>query len=304
MLCHLGNNSLTVHAPAKVNLFLKVLGRRADGFHELETLMVPIGLYDTLHLEPASFEHIEFSVWGHGAARGGKSVVDQQSEIPEGRTNLVVRAAETLREATGTSAGARIVLHKRIPAAAGLAGGSSDAAAALLGLNQIWRLGLSQAQLHDLAARLGSDVPFFLSSRAAICRGRGEIVEPIHWSTRLYFVIVRPHTGLSTAEVFKHCRPTGSKWSADDLAMTLAKGDLGLAGRQLHNCLLEPAATLNQDVDQLRRTFARLPVLGHMMSGSGTSYFGICTQRKHARTVAARLHATRIGSVFTVESRP
>lgn len=304
MLCQPGDNSLTIHAPAKVNLFLEVLGRRADGFHELETLMVPVGLYDTIHLEPTPSEHIEFSVCRSGSPVAGQPVVDHHSEIPEGRTNLVVRAAEMLRETTGISAGARIVLHKRIPAAAGLAGGSSDAAAALFGLNQIWRLGLTLAGLHPLAAQLGSDVPFFLSSTAAICRGRGEVIEPMSWPTRLYFVIVRPHTGLSTADVFRHCRPSQTPRTAEELASVIAKGDLGQAGRLLHNRLLQPALALNDDVKTLRRTFAKLPVLGHMMSGSGTSYFGICAQRKHARTVAARLHATRIGSVFTVESRP
>ena len=304
MLCHFGANSLTLQAPAKVNLFLKVLGRRTDGFHELETLMVPVGLYDTVQLEQTSSEHIEFSVRSCGRPAGGESVVNQQSEIPEGRTNLVVRAAEALREATGSSAGARIVLHKRIPAAAGLAGGSSDAAAALFGLNHLWRLGLPTAELHVFAAQLGSDVPFFLSSTAAICRGRGEIIEPVRCLPRLHLVIVRPREGLATAEVFQHCKPTESRWSANDLANALARGDLGLAGQQLHNCLLEPASTLSEDVRELRRIFAKLPVLGHMMSGSGTSYFGICAHRKHARPVAARLHATRIGSVFTVESRP
>ncbi len=300
MLCHLGDETLTIHAPAKLNLFLEVLGRRADGFHELETLMVSVGLYDTLRLRHTTSEHIELTNSGIGTSGAG-----QMSEIPEGRTNLVVRAAELLREATGTSAGARVSLHKRIPAAAGMAGGSSDAAAALLGFNQLWRLGLAHAELHELAARLGSDVPFFLSSSsAAICRGRGERIEPVHWPTRLYFVVVRPATGLSTAEVFQNCRPQEERRSVEALATMLAKGDLGQAGQQLHNRLLEPALRLNEDVNRLRRTFAKLPVLGHMMSGSGTSYFGICAHRKHARTVAARLHATRIGSVFTVESRP
>ncbi len=299
MLCHLGEELLTIHTPAKLNLFLEVLGRRADGFHELETLMVSVGLYDTLQLRPTTYDHIEFKVTG-----AGMFGADQQSEIPEGRTNLVVRAAELLREATGSSAGARVRLHKRIPAAAGLAGGSSDAAAALVGLNHLWRLGLTGAQLHDLAARLGSDVPFFLSSTAAICRGRGELIEPIQWPTRLYFVIVRPPTGLSTAEVFAHCQPAGKPQLVDALATKLAKGDLRQVGQQLHNRLLEPASTLNDDVRQLRSIFAKLPVLGHTMSGSGTSYFGICAQRKHARTVAARLKATRIGHVFTVASRP
>jgi len=304
MLCRSGDKCLVLQTPAKVNLFLEVLGRRTDGFHELETLMVTVGLYDTLHLTPTTSDHIEFSVCGSGFSGTANPVVQQQSEIPEGRANLVVRAAELLRNATGSTAGARIKLQKRIPAAAGLAGGSSDAAATLVGLNTIWRLGLTVAELMGLAAQLGSDVPFFLSPSAAVCRGRGEIIEPVRWPTRLYFVIVRPHSGLSTAEVFQQCRHAERPKSAGDLATALTEGNLGRAGQLLHNRLMEPAMTLNPEVTHLRRTFAKLPVLGHLMSGSGTSYFGICAQRKHAKMVAARLRATRIGSVFTVESRP
>lgn len=302
MLFYGGEDSLTIQTPAKLNLFLEIAARRADGFHEIETLMVAVGLYDTLRIQPTPTETISLKVTCSGAVLPPHG--DQQSEIPEGSDNLVVRAAELLRGATGTSRGACLELHKRIPAAAGLAGGSSDAAAALVGLNRVWRLGLSPSELHDLAGQLGSDVPFFLSASAAICRGRGEIVEPFRLPVRLYFVIVRPPTGLPTAEVFRHCRPADCRRGVEDLVGALVKGNLGQAGRRLHNGLLEPAVALNNDVKQLRRIFTKLPVLGHLMSGSGTSYFGICAQRKHARTVAARLKAARIGNVFTVESRP
>src|SRR5262249_22303109 len=137
-------------------------------------------------------------------------------ELPgSGADNLVLRAACLLKEASGTSRGARMDLIKRIPLAAGLAGGSSDAAAALWGLNFLWRLGLSQRELSGLAARLGSDVPFFLcSSSAAICRGRGELVEPLPLPGRFWFVIARPQTGLSTAEVYRGCRPSPIAWTA------------------------------------------------------------------------------------------
>lgn len=307
MLCDRDAQSLIVQTPAKVNLFLEVLGRRPDGFHELETLMVAVGLYDTLSITPTRSTDITLKIISAGAIRqpnDDQPIENQRIEVPTGRENLVLRAAELLREKTGVFAGARLDLHKRIPAAAGLAGGSSDAAAALVGLNRVWKLGLSAEDLHELAGQLGSDVPFFLAGSAAICRGRGEILEPVSLPVRLYFVIVRPPTGLATAQVFQHCRPAKSRKSVEELISTLASGNPGAIARHLHNRLFKPAFELNEDVRKLRKTFDKLPVLGHMMSGSGTSYFGICAQRKHARTVAARLKATRIGHVFTVASRP
>ncbi|MFN0056654.1 MAG: 4-(cytidine 5'-diphospho)-2-C-methyl-D-erythritol kinase, partial [Planctomycetales bacterium] len=164
--------AVTVAAPAKLNLFLKVLGKREDGYHELETLMVSVGLYDTLQLKADPSGKIELAC--HDAGTLPPGALPRELPPADG-TNLVVRAAQLLRQVTGTQQGARLELIKRIPMAAGLAGGSSDAAAALIGLNRLWRLDLTGRELHELAAQLGSDVPFFLCpTPAAICRGRGE----------------------------------------------------------------------------------------------------------------------------------
>jgi 4-diphosphocytidyl-2-C-methyl-D-erythritol kinase len=285
-------NSVTVAAPAKLNLFLKVLGKRTDGFHELETLMVSVGLYGALTLE----------CHDAGSVRPGSPVRELP---PVDDNNLVLKAAHLLRRSTGTSLGAKLTLIKRIPMAAGLAGGSSDAAATLVGLNRLWRLGLSVVELHDLAARLGSDVPFFLcSSPAAICRGRGEIVEPQPLPLRFHFVIARPRSGLSTAEVFRHCRPSQIGWSATDLAAACHRGRIDHAVRYLHNALQEPAERLNTEVTTLKQWFSREAFVGHMMSGSGTSYFGLCRSRSQALQLAARLKAVRLGDVFVARSRP
>jgi 4-diphosphocytidyl-2-C-methyl-D-erythritol kinase len=175
----------------------------------------------------------------------------------------------------------------------------------LRGLNRLWSLGLSTPELAGLAARLGSDVPFFLcSSSAAICRGRGELVEPLPLPGRFWFVIARPQTGLSTADVYRHCRPSSVAWTAGDLAARLSRGGLRAAAGFFHNGLQEPAESLNADVTRLKRAFARQPFAGHMMSGSGTSYFGLCRSRPQAVTLAARLKAARLGDVFVVSSRP
>lgn len=295
-------NSVTVAAPAKLNLFLKVLGKRTDGYHELETLMVSVGLYDTLQvtLDPAGALSLECH--DAGTVRPGQAARELP---PVDGSNLVLKAAELLRRTTGTSLGAQLSLTKRIPLAAGLAGGSSDAAAALVGLNRLWRLKLSDVELHQLAAQLGSDVPFFLSSSAAaICRGRGEIVEPRPMPLRLHFVIARPKSGLSTAEVFRRCQPSQIAWSATDVAEACDRGRIDHAVRYLHNGLQEPAERLNAEVTTLRRWFSRESFVGHLMSGSGTSYFGLCRTRSHALQLAARLKATRLGDVFVARSRP
>jgi 4-diphosphocytidyl-2-C-methyl-D-erythritol kinase len=156
--------ALVIDAPAKLNLHLSVLGRRADGYHELETVMASIGLYDTLRLEPEQDGRLELT------CEGADSLAADES-------NLVLRAARLMAAEHGASPGARLRLLKRIPMQAGLGGGSSDAAAALVGLNLLWNLKLPSAELHRLAAMLGSDVNFFVDSTPlALCRGRGEVV--------------------------------------------------------------------------------------------------------------------------------
>src|SRR5580765_8949946 len=168
-------NFVTVFAPAKLNLILKVLGKRADGYHELETLMVSVDLYDTLTFRDDPTGNLSLTC-RDGGPRLARSPPREMPGV--GQDNLAIRAARLLQETTRTSHGARIELMKRIPLAAGLAGGSSDAAATLSGLNRLWNLGLTAVELMQLASRLGSDIPFFLCSAwAAICRGRGEIVE-------------------------------------------------------------------------------------------------------------------------------
>lgn len=301
---------LIVHAPAKLNLFLEVLGRRADGFHELETVICPVGLCDTLYVEAAAAEdHGELRFTSDWSAlerslgsRSGDvaSRLEAPAEWPADHENLACRALELLRRRSGRSPAARAHLVKRIPLAAGLGGGSSDAAAALVAGNLAWNLGLSHEELAGCAAQLGSDVPFFLARQTAVCRGRGERVEPVAVPAGGWFVIVRPAAGLSTAAVFGACRPSAGPRAADSVLAPLRLGDWPGVGRRLYNALEPAAERLTPEIGRLRREFAALDVLGHRMSGSGTSYFGICRNAAHARHVAGRLRARRLGAVFTV----
>lgn len=290
---------LEAWAPAKLNLFLEVLAKRPDGYHELETLMVPVTLFDTLELEEDPTGRIEFS---SQVVPGLQAAGTSTAVLPEGAENLVVRAIRLLRQRSGTSSGAVVRLTKRIPIAAGLAGGSSDAAAALAAARRLWRLPRSDALLHELAAELGSDVPFFLGGGSAVCRGRGERIEPASSGAPLHVVIVSPPAGLATAEVFRHCRPAEAAHRVVPLAQALARGDVVEVGRRLFNRLQAPAEQLSGWVGRLRNEFDRLDLPGHQMSGSGTSYFGLCRHAAQARRVAGWLRARGIGKVYAAQT--
>jgi len=300
MQIHRSAADIVVQTPAKLNLFFEVLARHDDGYHEIETLMCPIDLYDTLYFKEDPSGQIGLQCErdsGPGDPSGSGL-----GELPEGGDNLAVRACELLREQTGARCGASLRLVKRIPTAAGLGGGSSDAAAAMVVANQGWRLGQSLDDLARIAAKLGSDVPFFLVGGPAICRGRGERVEPVAGLAALHFVVVRPPAGLSTAAVYGACRVPAKPRPLKPLLDALKRGDINRAGRLLFNRLQPAAESLSPWIARLRREFDGLDCPGHGMSGSGTSYFGLCRHAKHARRIAGRLQANGARRVFAVQS--
>jgi len=297
--------ALEIWAPAKVNLFLEILGKRSDGYHELETLIVPISLYDTLVCEPEPSGDLCLSLepGSRGAAETTPGSDAAPAErVPLGSDNLIVRALDKLRTRYGLRNGMRVRLHKRIPLAAGLAGGSTDAAAALWAGNLLWGLNLSRAELQLLAAELGSDVPLFLGEGAALCTGRGEHWTAVEGLASLHLIILCPPEGLSTAAVYRACRPASDLRGAGPLIEALRHGDLGLAGARLHNQLQPAAAGLSPWIDRLADRCRRLPIPGHVMSGSGSSYVALCQGALQARQLAARLRAERLGQVFHVRS--
>jgi 4-diphosphocytidyl-2-C-methyl-D-erythritol kinase len=287
-----------VHVPAKLNLFFEVIGRRSDGYHEIETLMCPITIFDTMEFYGEPSGKIRFICELSSGMRG-----DRESEcIPVNGNNLAVRAVELLRQHAGVRAGATLRLIKRIPVASGLGGGSSDAAAALAAANLGWRVNRPIDELARLAGKLGSDVPFFLVRGAAICRGRGERVEPVAGLGALHFVVVRPPAGLATEMVYRVCRPAEKRKSVGPVAELLRQGKTSEAGKMLFNRLLPAAAELTPWIGRLQRAFNRLDCLGHGLSGSGSSYFGLCRHARHARRIARHLKALDIGRVFAVRS--
>lgn len=311
MLFRKTNCSLIVLAPAKLNLFLRVVSRRPDGFHDLETVMTAINLYDTLMIEEPSSDSSP-AQGSDDAGRLSLRVVDgcyrgrsgkMPFEAPADEKNLVIRAARLLRERTGCCRGASMTLIKRIPSSAGMGGGSSDCAAALAGLARFWNLRIPQCELMEMAAQLGSDIAFFLgTSSHSLCRGRGEIIEPLHNATPLHFVVAKPVSGLSTPSVFKKCQPDSTDGSVNRFVKPLHSGNLAGIARNMLNGLQAPAEDLNPEVRMLRELFERLPVLGHQMSGSGSSYFGVCHSQRQALNVAARLRSAEVPWVSVVAS--
>ena len=295
-----------IQAPAKINLFLEVFGRRDDGYHELETLLVPVRLYDSLGFSAVSAcqDGSAGPLELHISTSGGQSILRPPEELPTDRTNLVIRALELLREETGCRLGAVVDLVKRIPIAAGLGGGSSDAAATLRLANRGWNLGFNDLQLSELGAKLGSDVPFFLAHGPAICRGRGEKVEPLAAVQSLDVIILKPPPGLGTAEVYRALDGAARCETADltNLVTALHGRDLAEIGRRLTNRLQAVATNLCPWIERVRAAFAQLDFLGHQLSGSGTAYFGICRHAQHARRLATILRKRQLGLVCATRS--
>ncbi|MFZ9850677.1 MAG: 4-(cytidine 5'-diphospho)-2-C-methyl-D-erythritol kinase, partial [Vulcanococcus sp.] len=281
---------LLVSAPAKINLHLEVLGLRPDGFHELAMVMQTIDLADTLSLRPT--------------ADGSIRLQCDRTDLPTDGRNLIVRAGELLRARCGLpELGAAITLQKRIPIGAGLAGGSSNGAAALVGLNALWGCGFSREQLHAMAAELGSDMPFCLDGGTQLCFGRGEVLEPVAASgpgaagapDLGVLLIKHPQSSVSTPWAYGRCREQrgdfylSSEAEFEQRREALRRGGLlaALAGaapwppiRNDLQAVVEPeVASVREGLALLRRAGEALAVA---MSGSGPSLFALFADRAAA----------------------
>jgi len=292
---------LVVTAPAKINLHLEVLGLRPDGFHELAMVMQSIDLADQLVISPSADGLIQLSC--------------DRSELTTGGDNLIVRAAELLRSRVGLpELGARMTLRKRIPIGAGLAGGSSDGAAALFGLNQVWGLGLGESALTDLAAELGSDMPFCLGGGCQLCFGRGERLEPIaigQVAPLGVLLIKHPQVSVSTPWAYGRCRELrGQTYLADEQAFADRRQALRLsplvhalqgqgswpALRNDLQSVVEPEVpVVAAGMTLLRRAEQSLAVA---MSGSGPSLFALFSTRELADQAASALAAPLAAAGF------
>ncbi len=260
--------ALFVETPAKINLTLAVLGRRPDGFHELETVMLSVGLYDRLTLTPA-VDSLSLRCCGRSEKLAGDE------------SNLVLKAARLLLKQFGVQRPVQLTLDKRIPMEAGLGGGSSDAAAALVGLNEFWKLGLGAAKLHELASTLGSDVNFFLDSTPlALCRGRGEQILAQPFKGPAWLVLAKPDSGLSTAAVFRELSLENcGRRKSEALLAACRSGEIGALGHAVFNDLEVPSRRLSTEIEGVLVALRKTGLHGCRMTGSGSSCFAIARNR-------------------------
>lgn len=262
-----------------MNLALEVLGKRADGYHEIATVLQAVDLFDRLTVEAA----------------GTISLDTDDPALPTDDGNLVVRAAILLQKESGVDAGARIGLRKHIPVAAGLGGGSSDAAATLWALNRLWRLRWPKARLDEVAVRLGMDVPFFLGPGRALATGRGEQLEPLPAGGGYALVLVNPRVPLSTREVYERV-PAGWRAEAtgtERLIEALRTRNVAKVATALTNNLEAIVEPILPAVRQMKAALLAAGALGAVMSGSGPTVFGMARSLDHARQIRRRV--SRVG---------
>lgn len=283
--------TLTRTAPAKLNLTLDVLGRREDGYHEIKMVMTSVSLADavTLTSEPGE----------------GISLASNLGFLPLDGRNLAVSAALRLKEAAGADWGKlSIVLEKKVPVCAGMAGGSSDAAAVLVGLNELLGLGLTTEQLMEIGAKVGSDVPYCVLGCTALAQGRGEVLTPLPSLPRCWTVLAKPGFPVSTPELFARidarkvrCRP-----DTDGVIAALKAGDLPGVARRLFNVFEDvlPERKRHQ-VEELKRELLHMGAIGASMSGTGPTVFGLFDKEAPAREAAERLK-TLCKDVFVAET--
>lgn len=274
------SGTVEIKSPAKLNLFLEVTGRRADGFHELETVMVRTDFHDLISARIRSSDDSEKA---RLVIKGSPQLI---ARLPADSSNLIVQAAKSFQRKVRQDLDWQIVLTKNIPMEAGLAGGSSNAASTLLALNELTGQPLSKAELHEIAASLGSDINFFIEEcESAVCTGRGEIVTPIPSEGQLFFVIARPAAGNSTPEVFQRLVASSETVSSSALTAGLAAGNFADIQKGLFNRLTIPASELNLEMQELLHSLSAVSGRQAVMSGSGSTCFVCCRNQPEAEAI-------------------
>jgi len=271
---------MQVLAPAKINVWLRVLRRRSDGFHEIETLIAPISLCDEIQIERCS----------------GKKVIEFQCDdpsVPKGDENLAVRAANLFFERTNIDGGISIELKKKIPHGAGLGGGSSDAAATLLALNRLFETNLTREELAKLGSAIGSDVPFFIFESVATCRGRGELVTSMELPEQLSILLIKPDFVVATAWAY-------SRWHDSRQIPGVTYSAQEFAGQTFVNDLERPVFEKFVFLAQLKMWLLGQPEVGAaLMSGSGSTVFAVLRDSGRANELAKRAKAKIDSELWT-----
>jgi 4-diphosphocytidyl-2-C-methyl-D-erythritol kinase len=266
-------------APAKINLFLRVLGKRADGYHDIFSLMQKISLYDEFTFMPRS---------------EGITLKCSNLELPTDENNLVFRAAELLFSNMNYFGGIEITLNKRIPLAAGLGGGSSDAAITLMALNEVCSFGLTKKELMQLGSKLGADVPFFIFGTSAFASGVGDKLKTCKNLPEIQLVLINPQFPLSTKAVYSNLN---LRLTSEKINYSIPRlSTLSDVIRELHNDLEEVSLNMHPELGNLKQILLRHGALGALMSGSGPTVFGIFSDERAARNASALIDKEFSGS--------
>ncbi|MBJ8054745.1 4-(cytidine 5'-diphospho)-2-C-methyl-D-erythritol kinase [Bacillus cereus] len=253
---------LLVKAPAKINLSLDVLGKRQDGYHEVKMIMTTIDLADRLELMELAEDRIE--------------ILSHNRYVPDDQRNLAYQAAKLLKEKFNVKKGVSITIEKTIPVAAGLAGGSSDAAATLRGLNKLWNLGLTIEELAELGAEIGSDVSFCVYGGTAIATGRGEKIEHIKTPPSCWVILAKPHIGVSTADVYGNLKLNRvTHPNVDKMVEVINDGDYKGICDTVGNVLEDVTFVMHPEVARIKAQMKRFGADAVLMSGSGPTVFGL-----------------------------
>ena len=278
-------NVISLKAPAKVNLFLEILGKRDDGFHEIETIMQEIDLADSLQFEET---------------QEGVTLECNNKNIPANQDNLVCKAANLILEECGIKKGVLINLEKNIPVGAGLGGGSSDAATTLKALNSLWKVGLNNEELMGFAAKLGSDIPFFINGKTALCRGRGELITPVEVRNRMDYIILFPRVHISTETIYKNLKIDLTKKRKDVSFFldALKYSEVVGISKLLFNRLEEVIFATYPDLLQVKSALESFDFCGLSISGSGSAFFGLCNDRHQAEVIKSKVESSGMGNVF------
>jgi len=273
---------LKIQARAKINWTLDVVGVLPNGYHDLDMLMQSVTLCDQMTMEDADVLTLSVRMGG--------------AYVPADESNLVLRAARALQQHSGCTKGARITLRKYIPVAAGMGGGSSDAAAALKGLNVLWKLGLDDDTLEKIGLTIGADVPFCIRGGLQRAQGVGERLTPVVIKRPLYIVAFQPCRGLSTKEVFTSLHEDGirdeDRPDNEEAQRALECGDVRLLGRSLGNVLEPVSRRLRPDIDKAIRDIEAAGAVGARMTGSGSAVFGVFLHAGACRKAAQELQKT------------
>ncbi len=253
---------LLVKAPAKINLALDVLHKRSDGYHEVEMIMTTIDLADRIELTLLNHDQIH--------------ILSHNRYVPDDQRNLAFQAAQLLKKRFDVKKGVLITIEKTIPVAAGLAGGSSDAAATLRGLNKLWNLGLSLDELAELGSEIGSDVSFCVYGGTALATGRGELITELPPPPTCWVILAKPFIGVSTAEVYRRLDLKGTDHpNIDAMIEAIHNHDYQQVCDNVGNVLEDVTLSLHPEVAQIKEQMKRFGADAVLMSGSGPTVFGI-----------------------------